>query len=134
MVNAGVFQLNAGWSIPLYHEIYHRGTRARVQNLAVSASAACRLEIFDHDTGRLLAVDANGDGSYFSPGDRVLEDADRDGWPDLVIGDRARALEICAWPLGVTGAGITVRAGLRGLDADGSGVENRVQMAGPIRP
>ncbi len=134
VVNAGVFQLNAGWSIPLYHEIYHRGPRARVQNLAVRASAACRLEIFDHDTGRLLAVDADGDGFYFSPGDRVLEDADRDGWPDLVIGDRARALEICVWPLGVTGAGITVQAGLRGVDGATGGVENRVQAAVPVRP
>ena len=115
VVNAGVFQLQAGWCIPLYHEIYHRGPRAQVGNLAVAASAPCRLEVFDYDTGRLLAVDAEGDGSYGGPGDQVLADEDRDGWPDLVIGDRARAIEICAWPLAAnTASGITVRAGLRG--------------------
>ncbi|MDB6069166.1 MAG: hypothetical protein JWL81_337 [Verrucomicrobiales bacterium] len=127
LVNAGVFQLQAGWSIPLYHEIYHRGRRARVQNFQVSASAACRLEVYDHDTGRLLGIDAQGDGDFHGPGDQVMEDADRDGWPDLVIGDRARAIEICAWPLGVTGAGITVSAGLRGDDGAVTGdVENTV--------
>jgi hypothetical protein len=139
LVNAGVFQLNEGWTIPLYHEIYHRGARAQVQNLQVNASAACRLEIYDHDTGRLLAVDANGDGAYGHPGDQVIEDADRDGWPDLVVGDRARAIEICAWPLGVTGAGLTVRAGLRAPAGGESGaqeVENTLHApaVGQARP
>lgn len=127
LVNAGVFQLQAGWCIPLYHEIYHRGRRARIQNFQVSASAACRLEVYDHDTGRLLGIDAQGDGNFRGAGDQVLEDADRDGWPDLVVGDRARALEIFAWPLGVTGAGITVSAGLRGDGGTVTGdVENTV--------
>ena len=134
VVNAGVFQLHAGWSIPLYHEIYHRGRGARVQNLQVNASAPCRLEIYDHDTGRLVAVDADGDGNYDHSGDQVLEDADRDGWPDLVIGDRARGIEICAWPLGISGAGITISAGLRdgaGLAPSGA-VENTVQGAAAV--
>ena len=130
VVNAGVFQLHAGWCIPLYHEIYHRGPRAQVGNLAVAANAPCRLEVFDYDTGRLLAVDAEGDGAYSGAGDEVLADEDRDGWPDLVIGDRARAIEICAWPLsGNTGTGITVRAGLRarsGQTAPARAAENSV--------
>lgn len=140
VVNAGVFQLQAGWSIPLYHEIYHRGPRVSVGNLAVTASAPCRLEVFDYDTGRLLAVDAEGDGSYTGAGDRVLADEDRDGWPDLVIGDRARAIEIYAWPLsGNSGAGLTVRAGLRarpGQKITAPGAENSVfnPPAGAVRP
>ena len=132
VVNAGVFQLHAGWCIPLYHEIYQRGLRARVQNVQVQASAACRLEIYDHDTGRLLAVDANGDGVYGQAGDQVVEDADGDGWPDLVIGDRARAIEICAWPLGVTGSGMSLSVGLRGEAGGverGGAVENTVMAA-----
>jgi hypothetical protein len=133
VVNAGVFQLHAGWSIPLYHEIYQRGRGSRIQNLAVQASAACRLEIYDHDTGRLLAVDAEGDGAYSGPGDQVFGDADRDGWPDLVVGDRARAIEICAWPLGVTGGGITVSAGLR-AGPNGAGAATVVEntVLGPV--
>ena len=133
VVNAGVFQLHAGWSIPLYHEIYQRGRGARIQNLAVQASAACRLEIYDHDTGRLLAVDAEGDGAYSGPGDQVFGDSDRDGWPDLVVGDRARAIEICAWPLGLTGGGITVTAGLR-TGPGGAGAANAVEntVLGPV--
>jgi hypothetical protein len=127
VVNAGEFHLHPGWCIPLYHEIYHRGNRVRLQNLQVKASAGCRLELFDHDTGRLLAVDADGDGSYRSPGDQVLEDADRDGWPDLVIGVEARAIEIFAWPLGITGAGIAVKVALPdGPDGVSTFAENQV--------
>lgn len=118
-VNAGVFQLRAGWSVPLYHEIYHRGTRIHTENLRLTASAECRLEIFDHDTGRLLAVDADGDGAFASPGDRVLEDADGDGTPDIQVGDRARALEIFAWPAASSPAGLTITAGLRDAAASG---------------
>ncbi len=134
VVNAGVFQLHAGWSIPLYHEIYQRGRGTRIQNLAVQASAACRLEIYDHDTGQLLAVDAEGDGTYLGPEDQIFGDSDRDGWPDLVVGDRARAIEICAWPLGLTGGGITVTAGLRAAGPDGAGAAGVVEntVLGPI--
>lgn len=113
VVNAGVFQLHAGWSIPLYHEIYQRGGKPSVQNLQISANTPCRLEIFDHDTGRLLAVDADGDGAYDHTGDQILEDADGDACPDLIVGDRARAIEIFAWPAGHTASDITVTAGLR---------------------
>ena len=137
VVNVGVFHLHAGWCIPLYHEIYHRGNQVHLQNLQVTASAGCRLELFDHDTKRMLAVDADGDGYYRSPGDQVLDDADHDGWPDLAIGDEARSIEIYAWPLGNTGSGITVKVGLRG-GAEGAPteVENRVHGAAAqqIRP
>lgn len=116
-VNAGVFRLQAGWSVPIYHEIYHRGTRMHTENLRLAASAECRLEIYDHDTGRLLAVDADGDGAYNSPGDRVLEDADGDGTPDIQVGDRARALEIFAWPAASSGPRLSITAGLRDASA-----------------
>ena len=138
VVNAGVFQLNAGWSIPLYHEIYQRTGRARVQNLQVTASAPCHLEIYDHDTGRLIAVDGNGDGNYRASGDLVVDDADGDGWPDLVVGDRARAIEIYAWPAGSPGQAITVSAGLRPVEGGPAGngsAENTVSLrAGEGRP
>lgn len=114
VVNLGEFRLQAGWSVPLYHEIYYRGSNVHTENVRVTASEACRLEIFDCDTGRLLAVDADGDGYFTSPGDRVLEDADGDHMPDLQVGDRARALEIFAWPAGpVGGEGIIISASLR---------------------
>lgn len=119
VVNAGAFQLQAGWSVPLYHEIYYRGSRLHTENLKVTSSAPCRLEIFDYDTGRLLAVDAEGDGSFGSPGDRLLEDADGDKMPDLQVGDRARALEIFVWPARPVEGGITVTAGLKDPSAAG---------------
>ncbi|MES2708691.1 MAG: hypothetical protein V4726_19000 [Verrucomicrobiota bacterium] len=120
VVNVGEFRLQAGWSVPLYHEIYYRGSRVHTENLRVTASAPCRLEIFDYDTGRLLAVDADGDGAFQTPGDRLLEDMDGDSMPDLQVGDRARAVEIFAWPAGPVGDGITITAGLRDPAASGA--------------
>lgn len=105
--------MQPGWSIPLYHEIYGRRRRARVENLQVKASVPARLEILDQETGKLLAVDAEGDGLYTSPGDRVLQDQDGDGNPDMIVGDRAQAVEIQVWPAPATGGVLTVTAGLR---------------------
>lgn len=113
IVNAGIFESQGRGNIPIYHEIYHRGRRPALQNLHVSSSIPCRLEIYDHDTGRLLAIDAEGDGVYSGPGDQLLDDADRDGFPDLVVGERARALEIQTWPASSSQASFTVRAGIK---------------------
>ena len=51
------------------------------------------------DAGKLLAVDANGDGFFTGDADRLASDFNDDGQPDLLIGDRSRSLEIFAWPL-----------------------------------
>lgn len=132
VTNAGVYRLRAGWNTPLYHEIYGRSRIARVENLQVKASAPSRLEILDQSTGRPLAVDAEGDGEFNSPDDRVFQDHDGDGNPDLIVGDRAQAIEIQVWP-GPSAAGeeITVTAGLRDPSQEGGW---RTDAVNTIRP
>lgn len=107
VVNSGSFTARPGWSVPLYHELNYRGPGLKAEDFQFQANVPCRLEIFDVDggrhpsvdAGRLLAVDAEGDG-YFTGGDDHIEaDANADGNPDVVIGDRSRSLEIFAWPL-----------------------------------
>ena len=107
LTSAGSLSLRPGWNVPFYHEINHRGHEVKAEDLQFQTSVPCRLEIFDVDGGRhpsvdagkLLGVDADGDGFFYSDGDRVASDFNADGQPDLLIGDRSRSLEIFAWPL-----------------------------------
>ena len=107
VTNAGSLTMRPGWNAPFYHEINHRGPAVKAEDLQFQTSVPCRLEIFDVDGGRhpsvdagkLLAVDAGGDGFFYSDGDSVTSDFNADGQPDVLIGDRSRSLEIVAWPL-----------------------------------
>jgi hypothetical protein len=107
VVNAGSFTLRPGFSLPFYHEVNHRGPAVKPEDFQFETSVPCRLEVFDVDGGRfpsvdagkLLAVDAEGDGCFTGAADHVLSDANADGIPDFIIGDRSRSLEIFAWPL-----------------------------------
>jgi hypothetical protein len=107
VVNSGSFTSRPGWSVPLYQEINFRGSGMKTEEFQFQASVPCRLEIFDVDggrhpsvdAGRLLAVDAEGDGYFTGGDDRVEADNNEDGNPDILIGDRSRSLEIYAWPL-----------------------------------
>ncbi len=107
LTTAGSLTMRPGWNAPFYHEINHRGQQVKVEDLQFQTSVPCRLEIFDVDggshpsvdAGKLLAVDADGDGFFNNEDDRVASDFNDDGQPDLLIGDRSRSLEIFAWPL-----------------------------------
>jgi hypothetical protein len=107
VVNSGSFSVRPGWGVPVYQEINFRGTGLKAEDFQFQANVPCRLEIFDIDggrhpsidTGRLLAVDAEGDGYFTGTDDRIASDHDANGNPDIVIGDRSRSLEIYAWPL-----------------------------------
>ncbi len=116
VTSAGSFTLRPGWGVPFYQEINHRGAGIRVEDFQFQSSLPCRLEIFDVDGGRhpsvdsgkLLAVDADGDGLFLSPGDRLLSDRNADAAADLLIGDRSRSLEVFAWPLVPLAPGETI--------------------------
>jgi len=123
ITSAGSFTLRPGWSVPFYHELNHRGPGVRVEDFQFQASQPCRLEIYDVDGGRhpsvdagkLLAVDADGDGLFISRGDRLLSDRNADAAADLLIAGRSRSLEVYAWPLVplAPGENITLTARLR---------------------
>lgn len=121
VTSAGSFTLRPGRGVPFYHELNHRGSGVRIEDFQFAASVPCRLEIFDVDggthpsvdAGRLLAVDAEGDGVFTSPGDQLASDLNADSSPDLLIADRSRSLEIYAWPLVPLAAGETVTLSAR---------------------
>jgi tetratricopeptide (TPR) repeat protein len=100
VVTANVVLENLFYAVPLYQEIYYRGSESIVQSLRVRTSQPSRLEIVDQASGQLLAVDANGDGDFSGIGDVVFRDNNRDGFPDLPLapdGDFA-ALLIFVFP------------------------------------
>ncbi len=131
ITNTSSFTVRPGWPLPLYQELNYRGPVDTEEDLQFSASIPCRLEIYDADTvhfpsveaGKLIAVDAEGDGSFAGPDDRLdaTHDLNGNGQPDIVIGDRSRSLELYAWPLRefLEGEEITITA--------------RHRRAGPVR-
>ena len=106
----------------------NRAVGHHIQDFQFATDMPCRLEIFDVDDtdgtivdpGRLLAIDAEGDGYFSSPADALLSDHSADGTSDIIIGRDSRCLEIHVWPLVRLAAGqsITLRSSLR--TADGS--------------
>jgi len=66
----------------------------------VNSSRRCRVEVLDARADTLLAVDADGDGAFTSPGDSVFSDSDGDGFPDLPAGENGLGeIEILIFPL-----------------------------------
>lgn len=102
VVNSSRLQSRPAWPVPVYHEIFFRGGSSQIENVLTIASVPCRLEIYDEDSGSLVAIDAEGDGVFTSPGDLLPpeNDRDQDGRPDLVVSAEAsvRSLEIYAFP------------------------------------
>ena len=100
VVNASLAEDNPFYSVTFYHELYYRGPGTSLQNLRVTASRSCRIEITDAWTGELLAIDANGDGDFDGSGDVLFADADADGYPDFKLGPGrdVAAFELLVYP------------------------------------
>ena len=67
-----------------------------------TASGALRLEYYDPVSGRLLAIDAQGNGKFNDAGDVLVEDLDANGAIDLsfAAGERLREIEVFVFPPG----------------------------------
>lgn len=105
----------------LFHEFYNRGSETIQENLRITSSQPCRLELLGLDRS-LLALDCNGDGRFLAEdGDFLSSDSDGDGQPDLPIGARgSRSVEILAWPLDAqSGSEITLDLSLSGQPLEG---------------
>ena len=102
VINASRSAQTAGWPVPFYHEIYYRGQVLQVEDVLATASSPARVEIYNEDTGALLAIDAEGDGRYDGPNDLLPSAHDRnaDTRPDLVVGPEnpVGSLEIYLFP------------------------------------
>ncbi len=85
VVNASTIRRNPFYIVPLYHELYYRGVGESIANVRVLCDQPIRVEFVDDDSGRLIAVDGNGNGSFSDVGDAVYEDRDNNGYPDFML-------------------------------------------------
>ncbi len=76
----------------------------------------CRAEIVSKKTGKTLAVDATGNGSFADGGDQLVEDRNRDGYPDLLFkeNDQEFGMELLvSVPAGAAPESIHIKLQLR---------------------
>lgn len=102
VIDANLAVENPFYSVPLHHYIVRQYLHASPsQNIRVITSAPCRVELIDPNSGRVLAIDATGDGDFRGPGDVIFADGNLDGFPDLRFekSQRVGALEIQLYPL-----------------------------------
>ncbi len=107
--NASSVRLSPYVGIPVYEEIYFReASRDWTENFVPATDKPCRVEIYElsggtsgTETRRLIAVDADGDGDFKGPGDRLLSDRDHDAVPDVKLSANSPivALELLLYPL-----------------------------------
>lgn len=102
VIDANLAVENPFYSVPLHHYIVRMNPDAGgSQNLRVSTTEPCRVELVDAATGRVVAVDATGDGDFRGVGDVIFADGNLDGVPDLRFdkGQRVATLEIQLYPI-----------------------------------
>jgi hypothetical protein len=109
ILNANLLRRNAFYAVSFTHQIVRRDGGPGLANIRFVASTPLRLEYYDAVTHRLLAVDAEGNGSFADPGDVLEADADSNLVPDVAFDGRARLreIEVVVFPgaAGVIGAG-----------------------------
>ena len=100
-VNASTATDNPFYRVSFFHDIRMRDKAIRFANIRVQTSEPCRVEMVDAERDLLLAIDANGQGTFSSTGDQVYSDADGDGFPDLPRVDAMEggSLELRVYPL-----------------------------------
>jgi len=93
VANASLAEDNPFYAIEFYHEVYFRGDETQLKNLRVETSEPCRVEIVEQSHHTLLAIDADGNGSFGDAGDVVYVDADKNLYPDISL-DKDRDVAI----------------------------------------
>lgn len=86
VIDAHEIQNNPFYLIPIHHMVQRIDTtQQQVVDFSVQASSPMRIESYNAATGKLLSVDANGDGDFQDRGDLIVSDDNRNSWPDLVF-------------------------------------------------
>jgi len=87
VIDAHEVRGNPFYLVPINHTV-QRGTAgfAELVDLTVEASSPMRIEVYHASTGKLVYVDANGDGDFDDQGDLVASDSNNNHWPDIVFG------------------------------------------------
>lgn len=86
VIDAHELQSNPFYLIPIHHMIQRVISEQRqVVDFAVQSSSPMRIESYNAVTGKLLSIDANGDGDFLDRGDLIVGDENRNSWPDLIF-------------------------------------------------
>lgn len=97
VIDAHELRSNPFYLVPINHTIQRKESRqAEAVDFTVSASSPMRIEAYNATTGKLLYVDANGDGDFKDAGDLISSDTNHNNWPDLIFhaGERMAALTL----------------------------------------
>ena len=100
VLNANQLRRNAFHAISFTHQIVRRASGPGLENIRLIASTPLRLEYYDAATHKLIAVDAEGNGTFTDPGDVLVSDADSNMAPDVEFDgkERLREIEIVVFP------------------------------------
>jgi hypothetical protein len=97
--NVSITRWNPYYLVSFYHELLKREKSDDRISLRVKASSPCRIEITNSESGQLLAIDADGNGSFTGSSDHVIENQDQDEYPDMAWDSMGRAgIEIYVYP------------------------------------
>lgn len=80
IIDAGIYRTDGYCMIPIYHHLQSQDRK--IANLRARSSIPCRIELYD-ESGRLMMVDATGNGSCSDGGDWLREDSDGNGAVEL---------------------------------------------------
>ncbi len=100
VINASYVENNPFYMVSIHHVLQRLETeKAMAQNLRFIASEPARIEGYDGD-GRLMFVDADGDGAFNSPGDILRSDVDANSAVDVsfAAGEDSTSLELKVLP------------------------------------
>jgi hypothetical protein len=103
VIDAHAFQDNPFYLIPIHHMIQRLDAeQQQTVDFSVRSSTPLRIETYDAVSGKLISIDANGDGDFLDQGDQIIGDANRNSWPDLVFepGQRLASLVMYIQPAG----------------------------------
>jgi hypothetical protein len=98
ILGQGQLQQPSSIPLPVEHQIYYRGAGNSVEDTLIRSQGAARLEIYDSITGKLLAVDADGDGQFQGAEDFLSPEADANsnGFPDASL---SAAHQVAEWEI-----------------------------------
>ena len=86
VIDTHTIQSNPYYLIPIHHTIQRVDSSTKqIVDYTVESSSPMRIESYNALTGKLIAVDANGDGDFLDQGDFIASDENMNNWPDLTF-------------------------------------------------
>jgi hypothetical protein len=114
VVDAHAVKISPFHLIPIRHMIQRTGDAAAREEVdfRITASKPMRIEVYDASGTKLICVDSNGNGDFLDKGDLVHQDLNRNGHPDLTLGEGETLVSLTMYvepeQLGTEGGEVTL--------------------------